>query len=366
MQNCRSRRDTGRPCSLLPGSTLLLPGPYTADPVDMIMLIMQDDPVRLRTLLPPHLHLLPFSKDRYLVVFSHFKGMTTTHHIGQNKDFEYRETAFFIPAWGRRPEGWGAFCPELFPDSYLAIVLGRELYGFPKRDGATYMPKNDDKAQLIIENKVQMEASWKDKHSISAKAFTQACTTAMLGDARWVNLLGQMAGDTFEFLLKQHWEELIPRVPVLVRKQEADVAFRDETQPVLKQDRLRRIPFNTFHYRGFHVLEEPQVAFHSSDIPLGGRCVAGYRLRLGMRFADQSDVYQYISLRRKVRLRGRRGLRRMTGVVDFGAQIVKSIISDLPSRGPDQQAPTGDPDAKDPGTDEGTDTGPSVPPPQTT
>ncbi len=121
----------------LPGFAGMVPGPYLAEDVEVIFFLMEEE--KPPADLPPGLHgfpqIIPLFRDlprRYVFAFNRFNKITSRHELGMGKSFSYEEAAILRPCLGpgNLP---GAFCPEVYPEHYLAITLGRELYGFPKR-----------------------------------------------------------------------------------------------------------------------------------------------------------------------------------------------------------------------------------------
>src|SRR5262249_7916547 len=147
-----------------PPNARLVPGPYRFSPMRLVLHVVETERAALAALLPRGLHLLPGLGGRYLVVFGDFHRCVTQHARGDGRVFSYRETTPFIPCAGFGRVG--AFIPELYPDSYMAILLGREIYGFPKRLGRTTV--RGDGVDVIVDHARLMRARWSRPTSLAS------------------------------------------------------------------------------------------------------------------------------------------------------------------------------------------------------
>jgi acetoacetate decarboxylase len=139
-----------------PPNARLVPGPYRFGPLRLVLHVVETARDALAALLPPGLHLLPGLGGRYLLGYGDFQNCISQHARADGRVFSYRETTPFIPCAGFGRVG--AFIPELYPDSYMAILLGREIYGFPKRLGRTTV--RDDGVDVIVDHTRLMRARW--------------------------------------------------------------------------------------------------------------------------------------------------------------------------------------------------------------
>jgi len=123
----------------------LVPAPYRAERVEMNVFLAQTRSEDYEGLVPPELRTAP--GGLFLLVFADFP-----HFYQPDRPtaapFAYRETAFFVlsrmetgPA-ATRP--LLAYAPALYPDNVMAMVLGREIYGFRKRNARTELPTGPD------------------------------------------------------------------------------------------------------------------------------------------------------------------------------------------------------------------------------
>ena len=272
----------------------LVPGPYYGELFDQYIFIMEDLPATLLRLMPPGCTLLPGLGGRYLITFNFFPGLTTRNPAGRGKKFAYAETAPFIPcvvSAGRSglPSTAGLFCPELYPDNYLAIALGRELYGFPKRFATTTC--TSDHVDMVMGGRMILRASWQDQQSITADRFAADCLRQMLGEKGIAQLLAPLQGAFFSLVnrdsVRAHW----PAMPVFVHKQIPDVVSENEV--VYEIDELDEVPFKVMGLSDFRVLHGAGVRFLTDDWFLGGRCLGAFRLRMSFGFGKGREWINY-------------------------------------------------------------------------
>ncbi|MFT3710563.1 MAG: cyclic nucleotide-binding domain-containing protein [Archangium sp.] len=256
-------------------SARLVPGPYVAQ-LEVCTFVMRESSVKLKSLLPPGCTPLPGAEETWLLLVSHFTDVQSESPSGFGRRFSYREVSPFIPCVG--PDLLPAlFCPELYPDNYLAILLGRELYGFPKRMGRFEVGEHH--VSLAVGHQLALRTEWSN---------ARTCTAAELG----AHLTGtRLVGPFFGVMSSQLAKLLWPRVPVLVRKQIPEASSLYERS--LHIDELVSIPFELSNVSGFAVLEKPEVRFLSDAFPLGGDTLLGYRQHMGFKFGAGEVLRDY-------------------------------------------------------------------------
>ncbi len=257
----------------------LVPGPYVADRVDMVLLVMQGDAAALRRLLPPGLHPLPVLADRYLLTFNTFTGVRSEAPAARGKTFSYRETCPFLPCLGPdlRP---ALFIPELYPDNLLAIALGREAYGFPKRFGLT--TEGDRRVDLGVGGHLVLRADWERTETVLPGEWASQLLSLWSGGVELPGLLRPLLGGLVTAAESPALRGIRPSVPVFVHKQIMDE--RTESERILEVDSLIEIPFQLLHLGGFQVLHGARVQHFDPTYFLQGRCLGGVRTVLGFRF----------------------------------------------------------------------------------
>lgn len=264
-------------------SARLVPGPYVAE-LDVSTFIMRELPSKLREHLPPGCRPMPGADDTWLLMISHFLDVHSESAAGQGRRFSYREVSPFIPCLG--PDLLPAlFCPELYPDNYLAVLLGRELYGFPKRMGRFEVGPTH--VSLAVGHQLALRTAWSNSRACSAAELGEHLVSAGGASTFAAKAAGQLMGIFANPLAKPLW----PNVPVLVRKQIPEASSVYERS--LHIDELVCIPFGVSGARDFEVLESPEVRFLSDVFPLGGAPVVGYRQKMSFRFGAGKVLRDY-------------------------------------------------------------------------
>ncbi len=267
----------------------LVPGPYVADPFDMYLFVMQDEPRRLEALLPRGVRPMPGTEGRYLLTFNFFGKTYSKHAEGAGRAFSYNETAAFLPCLAPRMRP-GMFVPELYPDNFLAITLGRELYGFPKRFARTTIDRERGNVDMVLARRMTMRASWRGVEALDPEVFL--IKLIRLFWPRWVPEYARRMATTALGLVERHVpEDRRPAMPVFVHKQIPDSAEGMSEGKAI--DELVEIPFQVSNLGHFSKLERPRVRFLDRDYFLAGRCLGAFRLRMGLQFGRGNRWVDY-------------------------------------------------------------------------
>lgn len=272
----------------------LVPGPYFGELFDQYVFVMEGQVEALTGLMPPGCTTLPLLGGRYLLTFNFFPGLTTRNPSGRGKKFAYAETTPFIPCAVTPPDrslpgAFGLFCPELYPDNYLAIALGRELYGFPKRFATT--TRTASSVDLVMGGRMILRATWREQRAIEAEAFAVGCTQALLGDHPVGQLFAPVQSAIISLVDRTVPRSYWPAMPVFVHKQIPDVVSENEV--VYEIDELDEIPFRVKALCDFKVLNGAGVRFLSDDWFLGGRCLGAWRFRMSFEFGKGREWINY-------------------------------------------------------------------------
>jgi hypothetical protein len=261
---------------LSPGA-VMVPGPYVADPFEMLLFVVQDDSGRLAELLPPGFKPIPGMAGRYLLTVNFFESLRSEHPLGAGKKYRYREVSPLIPC--RRGHKWGVFCPELYPDSYLAISIGRELYGFPKRFGR--VEKNVRGFDVIVDEELLFRATIPDRIPLDAAGFATKLTRALFPNPL-ASVTSTLVGGLFDLANAEAARKFWPSVPMFVRSQRPHAS----AEPSRALDHLSEIPFRVQSFEAVAELTNPALQFTRADHFLRGQCLAAFVVRLGFRFGD--------------------------------------------------------------------------------
>lgn len=265
-------------------SARLVPGPYAAD-VELRTFVMHDPSARQKALLPPGCSPLPGLEETWLLVLSHFRDVHSTS-VGQRRSFSYREVTPFIPCLGPDSQP-GLFCPELYPDNYLAILLGRELYGFPKRMGRVHLGPTH--VSLAVGHHLVLRAAWSAERTGDASLVGEHMASLLTPlPALVTKAVGGLFGAFTNPVIKPLW----PQVPVLVRKQIPQASSVYDAR-ALHIDELVRVPFLLESVSGFSVLDDPEVRFFQQDFFLSGQPRVAFKQDLRFTFGAGTVVHDY-------------------------------------------------------------------------
>jgi len=274
-----------------PPNARIVPGPYRFPEFPMTIVVLEADPRALAALLPPGLSLVPGLGGRVVLALSAFTGAGSLAAEARGKRFDYQEATPFVPClgpWGRP----GAFVPELYPDNYLAIAVGRELYGFPKRYGRTAFREHG--ADLFLDDRLVLRARWARARDVAPERFAAGLARALLGDALAPPSMASLGGALFGLVARRpEAQACLPDVPVFVRKQIADESSLHER--TLEIDELVEVPFTIESLGPFAELEEASLATFDAPPALSGRCLGAFRARMAMRFGRGKSLRDYLA-----------------------------------------------------------------------
>lgn len=247
--------------SAAPGA-LLLPGPYRCGPYRALQFVMEASPGELDALLPEGLARVPGLGGRYLIVVNDIDACVCEHQASDRLAYRYQEVVPFIPCVSRAG-ALGLFTPELYPSAYMPILLGREVYGFPKRLGRIRL--GERRVDLIADNDVLLCARWTEERAASI-------------------------GDTIVALVRALLSALTSRV--FVRKRIRSAASLDLDACAI--DELVEIPFDVFHLGDPAHLDGARVETAPSNRVFPGRLVAAFSSSIGFRFGAGRVLRSYL------------------------------------------------------------------------
>ncbi len=314
-----------------PHSASLLPGPYAADDVHMVGLLMEtEDRCWAKRYLPPGVWRPPGLRNNYLIVMAHFGNVTCKHPMARGVSFDYRETTVFIPSVaGFRP---GAYSPILFPDNAMAITLGREIYGFPKRFGRTELNLDRRYAELEVDDKLQFWCTWDEPQPVSTARYVDRFVEEAYGNRWWADKAGDVAGWFFRRLFEVDRHNTWPPMSVFVRKQLPDVALPCERDLVYESDGLVRVPFDVSDVKSCALLPNPRFrpGREASFLPESKCLLAGYA-SMDMGFGVRQEMGSYLGPLDRANLVGRRVKRtaqRMVSRSHGVLQLSRDLVCD--------------------------------------
>ncbi len=210
--------------------------------------------------------------------------------MGEGRSFRYSEAAPFVPCIG--PRGTPAvFCPELYPDNYLAITIGRELYGLPKRFGVTV--RREDRVDLLVDDRLAVRASWHGREPCGIGDLSRQVVERSGGNRALATLAGGITQAVHALAARLPDRRLPVALPVLVHRQVP--AVQGEARKVWAVDQLREVPIHMSAVQRIHALGDPRVACHHPAPFLRGRCLCAFSAEVGFELHRGKVVRDYMT-----------------------------------------------------------------------
>lgn len=180
------------------GSAGILPGPFLFDRVTMLMAFCDADRDAVERLLPPGLRLLcrP-GRARGSVFLALARFPLAYPEARPDQRFSYDETTCFLPV--RCGRGFGLYVPYIYASAWEPILLGREIYGFPKRLGKTRI--GDREAALHVDGGLYYRLRWRGAES-SGEAQLVGALGSWIGFERRVTAAAFRAGEMLSSALR--------------------------------------------------------------------------------------------------------------------------------------------------------------------
>ncbi len=233
----------------------LVPGPYRFGPYSALSVLVRGPTAHT---LPRGLRPIPGLENLSLAVLSNVEGCRALHTLGDHRDYGYREVAGFVPCWG--PRGPGFYLPEVYPDAYLPILFGREVYGFAKRMGRVL--EHDDGFYLIASGTHRMRVRVGER------------TVASHRLCRAMRIM--------------RWALRVSRPRLYLRKQVLDVGSGPRARHRI--DELVVLPFSVFHLEASATMRRATIEYPDGLWTLPGEPLGAMSLRLGFTFGDGKVV----------------------------------------------------------------------------
>jgi hypothetical protein len=228
-----------------------------------------------------------------LIAFANFPN--SRYANAPDKTFSYSETTFFVPV--RVGATLGLYVPYIYPSSYEAILLGREIYGFPKRLGYTEWAGDFENGwlNLYVDDERLIALDW-DWGAISA---SEAQLVGAMGSLFGVQ--GQLTSAAFrvgDTLLNLMNVPFYRRISVYNHKLIPDIATKYD-EPKFAVDQLTQA---IFQVERWHSIEK----LNSAHISQVGRMLQNwhiqvrevYMTRLDMRLSTGRLIRDYKMLRK--------------------------------------------------------------------
>lgn len=243
-----------------------VPGPWWFKQAEAAVVVMQGDPARVRACMPRGVRPLPGTGGRYLLAITRFDGVGSEDPADPQR-FSYHEVTPFLPVWsGLR--GPAAFIPELYPDAWMAVILGREILGFPKRTARVDL--RNDGGELIVGGRLALKMRWREAPPAVPDAAIGALGRALI------------PFDLTERILRAVVPER-PRFSALVHKR---IGASHTAGQTLAIDEVVRVPVRLDRIHRAETLGGLRVDVCDGPGILHGKAIAGWRLHTGFHFGE--------------------------------------------------------------------------------
>jgi CRP-like cAMP-binding protein len=283
----QDRRDAlEAPVHYANGSAQIAPGPFVFDDVTLIFAFCEAHLDFLRPTLPDGVRLFRRpgrARDSVLLALADFPRAYPERD--PEACFGYTETTVFVPV--RVGYKIGLYVPYIYPSAYEPIVLGREIYGFPKRLGYTVLASHA--ATLAVDGIEQAALHWDGMDASDEPALVGALL-AWLGLERWSMALAFRAGDALRKVM-----QLPPyrRVSVYNHKRILAVDGSGDT-PGYAVDQLTHAIFGVLRWYQIARLRAPSLVVTGGPLAGAGlRLREAYRTQLDMRLSTGRVVRDY-------------------------------------------------------------------------
>ncbi|MGH1346477.1 MAG: acetoacetate decarboxylase family protein [Nannocystales bacterium] len=241
-----------------------IPGPWWFEQAKAAVVVMQGDPARLRASMPRGVRPLPGTGGRYLLAVTRFDGVGSEDRSDRQR-FSYHEVTPFLPVWsGIR--GPATFIPELYPDAWMAVLLGREILGFPKRTARVALRERG--GELIVGGRLALKMRWSEACPTVPNAAVGALGRALVPFELTERVLRAVVPDR-------------PKFSALVHKR---IGASNTAGQTLAIDEVVRVPVQLDPIHKAESLQGLQVEVGDGPGILHGKAIAGWRLHTGFRF----------------------------------------------------------------------------------
>jgi hypothetical protein len=198
---------------LSPTDGTMVPGPYRCEASVMHLVVLEGLPVEL----PRGLARSPGSGDRSLLVLSHFEDF---HPVRGSARTTYDEAALMVPVLDSLV-GPGLYAPAFYPDSGMAVLAGRELFGYPKRLARVEL--SEDEALVALDERLNAWVRWDRRVDLHEDAWVRELSRALL-QLPLERISTALAGEIADLIGLNLLVRGLPSVPIYTRRQVGELS----------------------------------------------------------------------------------------------------------------------------------------------
>jgi hypothetical protein len=207
------------------------------------------------------------------------------YHHQPDARFSYTETTFFAPV--RVGAKLGLYVPYIYPSSYEPIVIGREIYGFPKQFGETVF--SHSQVNLTVSGEDYFSLKW-NKHEAASEPRIVGAFGQLFGVTGQITAAAFVVGDTLLNLINVPFYR---RVSVFNHKRIPGIDTTYE-KPSYDVDMLTEAVFSVEHWQKIDYLLDARLQvtggiFKAWDITLH----EAFYTQLTMRLSTGRKVRDY-------------------------------------------------------------------------
>jgi hypothetical protein len=162
----------------------------------------------------------------------------------------------------------------------MAILLGREIYGFPKRFGRTFA--RTDGTDVVVDNRRLLRARWSQPAPIFAPELGERMTSELMPGVFELPVAQRLQREVMKTLPRE-LPSMLRTTRVFVRKRIQ--AETSEIVPSFRIDELVEIPFVVESFSDSTAWHDFSVRFGPGQQILTGTAIAVYSARMTFRFA---------------------------------------------------------------------------------
>jgi acetoacetate decarboxylase len=162
------------------------------------------------------------------------------YHHNPDARFSYTETTVFVPV--RVGMSLGLYVPYIYPSTYEPIVIGREIYGFPKQLGDTQLSHSQSSLTVLGENYLSLQHG---KHNTSNEPRIVGAFGQLFGVTGRITSAAFAIGDT---LLSMMNVPFYRRVSVFNHKRIPSITTTHD-KPAYDVDMLTQAIFSVEHWQ---------------------------------------------------------------------------------------------------------------------